>query len=37
MQPAAIAEASLRQINRAFEFQAVIRPATPTGAREIVD
>ena len=33
VQPAATAEASLRQMNSAFAFHAVIRPATPTGSR----
>jgi hypothetical protein len=34
VQPAASAEAVLRQMSNAFEFQAVINPATPTGIRE---
>ncbi len=34
--PAAMAEASLRQMNSAFEFQAVISPATPTGSKVTV-
>ncbi len=36
VQPAATAEASLRQMNSAFAFHAVIRPATPTGSKVTV-
>ena len=36
VQPAATAEASLRQMNSVFAFQAVIRPATPTGSKVTV-
>src|SRR6202030_3465299 len=36
VQPAATAEASLRQTNSAFAFHAVISPATPTGSRVTV-
>ena len=36
VQPAATAEASLRQMNSAFAFHAVISPATPTGSRVTV-
>jgi len=36
VQPAATAEASLRQMNSALAFHAVIRPATPTGSRVTV-
>src|SRR3984885_5922924 len=36
VQPAATAEAGLSQMNNAFAFHAVIRPATPTGSRVTV-
>jgi hypothetical protein len=36
VQPAASAQVVLRQMNNAFESQAVINPATPTGKRETV-
>jgi len=35
-QPAASADATLRQMNSAFAFHAVIRPATPTGSKVTV-
>src|SRR5713226_8299485 len=36
VQPAPTADASLRQMNSAFAFQAVIKPATPTGSNVTV-
>src|SRR5260370_15798801 len=36
VQPAATADASLRQIKSAFAFHAVIRPATPAGSQVTV-
>src|SRR5260221_11551844 len=36
VQPAATAEASFRQMNNAFAFHAVIKPATPSGSRVTV-
>src|SRR4029077_14716064 len=36
VQPAATAEATLRQMNSAFAFHAVISPATPTGSKVTV-
>jgi hypothetical protein len=36
VQPAATAEASLRQMKSVFAFHAVIRPATPTGSKVTV-
>ncbi len=36
VQPAPTADASLRQMNSAFAFQAVTRPATPTGSKMTV-
>ena len=36
VQPAATAEASLRQMNSVFAFHAVISPATPTGSKVTV-
>ena len=36
VQPAATADASLRQMNSALAFHAVIRPATPTGSKVTV-
>src|SRR6202035_3345249 len=36
VQPAATAEASLRQMNSELAFHAVIRPATPTGSKVTV-